>query len=88
MSQTLDPIDDAHGRSIGCILERDGVIIAITPSGASRECGDRVAAIAWLHECSGLSQPPHVSRQPDIVEWALLIFTGICLLFYFYLLVR
>lgn len=86
--QTLDPIDDANGRSIGCVLERDGAIIAILPDGTSQGFDTRAGAITWLHECAHARDPQHLSRPPHVVELVVLAVTIVSLLFYFYLWVR
>lgn len=88
MGQTLEPIDDASGRSLGCILQREGAIIAIRPDGSHRDCGDRQSAISWLEETAGRQDHKHQSRAPDMVEWFVMAITAASLLFYVFLAVR
>jgi hypothetical protein len=85
VSQTLEPINDANGRSIGCLLLRETSIIAITPNGETQLSLDRAHAIAWLHERAPAPDKKHVSRPPDVVELAVLGITILSLLFYLYL---
>jgi len=58
MTQILDLVEDKDGRSVGCILELGGMIIAITPSGAQRNCENRKSATWFLQEKAA-------GRDPD-----------------------
>jgi hypothetical protein len=54
----IEPIDHA-GQSIGCVGRwPDGLFLAITPSGVTRDCASRKAAVWWLKETAA-------GRDPD-----------------------
>lgn len=69
MRQDLEPVDDAEGRSLGCIATIGGVLFAIRPDGSMRECSTRYEGVQWLEQSSGLKA---AVRQPDVVEYAAL----------------
>lgn len=54
----VEDVEDGQGRSVGCILKVGGMIIAITPNGAQRDCENRKSAIWWLRETAA-------GRDPD-----------------------
>lgn len=78
----LDDVVDRQGRSIGCILERDDMIMAIRPDGESRECGNRDSAVWWLEEKAAGRDPERTKRGERAVEYLVLAVTVLSLLGY------
>ena len=53
----LEPIDH-RGASIGCVARwPDGTLVAIAPSGRTRDCASRASAIWWLKETAAGCDP-------------------------------
>jgi hypothetical protein len=81
----LDDVTDRQGRSIGCILERDDMIMAIRPNGDSRECGNRSSAVWWLEEKAAGRDPERRTRGEQAVDWVVMGITVLSLIYYLYL---
>lgn len=74
----LEPIDH-KGKSIGCIARMGDTLIAITPNGQSRQCGDRASAIWWLQETAAGRDPERADHRFDKL---LLTLSGMSLLIF------
>jgi hypothetical protein len=88
MSQVVENVEDGQGRSVGCILMVGAAVIAVTPSGARRECENRKSAIWWLRETAAGRDPERGAKRPHPIEIGLLVILGCALALFAFMFIK